>query len=64
MPDDLKARLKAFVLKPELEGELVVSGAHAPGVLGLDPPDLRSPVEDEFWREFESRASVGSGEGS
>jgi hypothetical protein len=56
------AAARAFILKPELESSLIVSHADAPGVLGLDPPELRSPVEDEFWREFESLASVGSGE--
>ena len=55
---------RAFVLKPELESTLLIGERPPAGILGLDPPDLRSPVEDEFWREFESLASVGSGEGS
>jgi hypothetical protein len=56
------AGARAFVLKPRLEEELVASNPQPAGVLGLEPPELRSPVEDEFWREFESLTSLGGGE--
>lgn len=32
------------------------------GVLGLDPPPLRTPVEDEVWREFKRVPGVAGGE--
>ena len=56
------AGARAFVLKPGQESELVISSPQPDGVLGLEPPELRSPVEDEFWREFESLSSLGGGE--
>jgi hypothetical protein len=54
---------RAFVLKPDLE-EVRVFGTEGPeGVFGLHPPALRSPVEDEFWSEFESVARFAGGQG-
>ena len=29
------------------------------GVFGIDPPPLRTPVEDEVWRELQSVPGVG-----
>jgi hypothetical protein len=58
------AGARAFVLKPTLEKEFVGGRSGSAGVLGIDPPELRSPVEDEFWRQFESLTSIGGGESS
>lgn len=55
---------RAFVLEPDLEEWLAVDGEDVRGVLGLEPPDLRSAVEDELWREFERLTSVAVAEGS
>jgi hypothetical protein len=56
------AGARAFVLEPELAPALVRADLAPEGVLGLEPPDLRPPVEDEFWREFERQASLTGGE--
>ena len=42
-------------IEPLAGSEPGVAGAEAPvrGVLGLVPPPLRTPVEDEVWRELE-----------
>jgi hypothetical protein len=52
---------RTFVLKPELEEGRVVGTEGPEGIFGLDPPALRSPVEDEFWSEFESVARLAGG---
>jgi hypothetical protein len=56
------AGARAFVLEPDLAPALLREDLQPKGVLGLQPPDLRPPVEDEFWREFERQASLAGGE--
>jgi len=45
---------RAFVLDPDLQADVELAASRRLGVLGLEPPTLGSPAEDEFWSEFES----------
>ena len=58
---------QVFVVKPEFAEEGVPKPADGkngsvPGVLGLTPPRSGTPVEDEFWSEFERLSSGAGGE--
>ncbi len=40
----------------------LAAGRWRRGAFGLEPPPLRTPMEDEFWREFERLARFAGGE--
>lgn len=44
-------------VREDLAGELLFEPSPPAGVAGLEPPRLRSPLEDEIWRELEGFAS-------
>jgi hypothetical protein len=53
--EPLAARVYALTpdLAPEKVTRLLPAGEER-GVLGIEPPPLRTPVEDEVWRKLES----------
>jgi hypothetical protein len=49
----------ALPVDPKKAGDLLARDGVEKGVFGIDPPPLRTPVEDEVWRKLQSAAGVG-----